>query len=461
MEHCFSSAVMPNPPPDVTENDISEIISQWTNIPIGKLTSTESSTLMSLESSLAERVKGQQRAIKSIARAVRRARSGLRDAGRPVASFLFCGSTGVGKTWLAKSLAAQYYGSEKDMIRIDMSEYMEKHTASRLTGPPPGYVGYEEGGQLTEAVRRSPHSVVLLDEIEKAHSDVLNVLLQVMEDGILTDGKGRQIDFKNVILVMTSNVGSRKILELVSQQKLERAVSSGGGGAGEVRRKKKKRRVGDGDESTTSFEDYVLGDEGTNGDSGANGDINGSTAASLEADEYSALSEVVQDELQNEMKPELLNRIDEIIVFSPLDDENLRDIATAIVDASIERAYKEKMITLSVSDSLIDSIMNDGAMNAAEFGARPMRRAAQRLFEDSVSDAIVRGFLVEGDQATVDMGLNGNSVSGMPTVVIMREKDGELLVVDVDDGSGGIGMAASSRLNGASVPDKKLQPDML
>lgn len=457
MEHSFNSLVMPNPPPEVTEHDISEIISQWTNIPIGKLTSTESSTLMTLESSLASRVKGQDRAIKSIARAVRRARSGLRDATRPVASFLFCGPTGVGKTWLAKSLAAQYYGSEKDMIRIDMSEYMEKHTASRLTGPPPGYVGYEEGGQLTEAVRRAPHSVVLLDEIEKAHSDVLNVLLQVMEDGILTDGKGRSICFKNVILVMTSNVGSRKILNLVGQQKLERAVSSGGD-----RRKKKKRRGGD--ESPTSFEDYVMGEEeGLNGNTGGDMQSYGGGASSMQAaEEYSALSEVVQEELQNEMKPELLNRIDEIIVFSPLDDENLRDIAIAIVDASIERAYKEKMITLTASDTLIDSIMSDGAMNAAEFGARPMRRAVQRLFEDAVSDAIVRGFLVEGDHATVDMGLNGNSLSGMPTVVIMREKDGELLVVDVDDGSGGVGMAAlRSAANSQQAVVAQIQPEML
>merc|ERR1711966_466648 len=393
---------------------------------------TESSTLMTLEAALGARVKGQQRAIKSIARAVRRARSGLRDAGRPVASFLFCGSTGVGKTWLAKSLAAQYYGSEKDMVRIDMSEYMEKHTASRLTGPPPGYVGYEEGGQLTEAVRRAPHSVVLLDEIEKAHRDVLNVLLQVMEDGVLTDGKGRSICFKNVILVMTSNVGSQKILELVGRQKLERL--SNGDGSGE-RRKKKKRRGGE--DGSASFEDFVMGD-GLNGNGGENSldeQLNGNSphlSAQVAAEEYSALSEVVQEELQNEMKPELLNRIDEIIVFSPLDGENLRDIATAIVDASIE---------LTASDALVDSILDDGAVNAAEFGARPMRRAAQRLFEDAVSDAIVRGFLQEGDHATVNTESNSqNAVSGMPTVAIVREKDGQVLIVDVDDGSGGIGM---------------------
>mmetsp|Transcript_40868 Transcript_40868/g.73664 ORF Transcript_40868/g.73664 Transcript_40868/m.73664 type:complete len:1052 (-) Transcript_40868:71-3226(-) len=445
MEHSFNS-MSTNPPPEVTEQDISEIISQWSNIPIGKLTSTESSTLLTLESSLASRVKGQERAIKSIARAVRRARSGLRDVGRPVASFLFCGSTGVGKTWLAKSLAAQYYGSEKDMIRIDMSEYMEKHTASRLTGPPPGYVGYEEGGQLTEAVRRSPHSVVLLDEIEKAHRDVLNVLLQVMEDGVLTDGKGRSVNFKNVILVMTSNVGSRKILELVGRQKLERALSEQGGEQGGERGKKKKRRGEEG--SPASFEEYVMGDdEELNNSYGINSEseqpTNGVTPLNTAAEEYAALSEVVHEELQQEMKPELLNRIDEIIVFSPLDNANLRDIAHAIVDASIERAFKEKSIRLSVSECLIDCIMDDGSHNAAEFGARPMRRAAQRLFEDAVSDAIVRGFLEDGDAATVAMGLEQNSESGMPQVVVMREKDGELLMVDVDDGSGGIGMASS------------------
>jgi ATP-dependent Clp protease ATP-binding subunit ClpC len=450
MEHSFMPSSYPKPPPIVTENEISAIISQWSNIPIGKITSSESSTLLELESSLESRVKGQQRAIKSIARAVRRARSGLRDAGRPVASFLFCGSTGVGKTWLAKSLAAQYYGSEKDMIRIDMSEYMEKHTASRLTGPPPGYIGYEEGGQLTEAVRRAPHSVVLLDEIEKAHRDVLNVLLQVMEDGVLTDGKGRSVNFKNTILVMTSNVGSHKILELVAQQRIERSRNGGD------RRKKKKRRG----EGVSSFEEYVMGQGVNGGNDGMMDDLE-DVSSSVAAEEYAALSEVVQEELQKEMRPELLNRIDEIIVFSPLDNENLRDIAYAIVNASIERAYKERSIKLSVSESLIDAILMDGAVNAAAFGARPMRRAAQRLFEDAVSDAIVRGFLNEGDSASVDMGL-GATALGMPTVVIFRERDGKALVVEVDDGSGGIGMAASSRaVNGSTMEMEGLQPDAI
>jgi len=281
-------------------------------------------------------------------------------------------------------------------------------------------------------------------------------LLQVMEDGVLTDGKGRSINFKNVILVMTSNVGSARIMELVGQQKLARMANGDGG---EHIRKKKKRRT-DGEESPPSFEDFVMG-EGANGeaepafDEYANDSLN-------TAQEYSALSEVVQEELQKEMKPELLNRIDEIIVFSPLSNGNLRDIAHAIVDAAAERAFKEKSIKLSVSESLIDAIMTDGTMNSAEFGARPMRRAAQRLFEDAVSDAIVRGFLVEGDAATVDMGLGENGSSGMPTVVIMREKDGQLLVVDVDDGSGGIGMAASaSARNANSLGEGQLQPDML
>ena len=334
------------------------------------------------------------------------------------------------------------------MIRIDMSEYMEKHTASRLTGPPPGYAGYEEGGQLTEAVRRAPHSVVLLDEIEKAHRDVLNVLLQVMEDGVLTDGKGRSICFKNVILVMTSNVGSQQILELVGRQRLERAKNA---------RKRKKKRTGGGEESPTSFEDYVMG-KGANGSD----DCSSGITPYVLAEEYSALSEIVQDELQKEMKPELLNRIDEIIVFSPLDDDNLRDIARAIVDASIDRAYKERSITLSVSKSLIYSIVNDGTINAAKFGARPMRRAAQRLFEDAVSDAIVRGFLQEGDSGLVDINVVTNGSAGSPTVIIMRESDGEMLVVDVDDGKGSIGMAASLHIaNDYAMGRDKLQPDVM
>jgi len=428
-----------SPPPIVTENDVADIISQWTGIPIGKIDAAETSNLLTLESSMTERVKGQDRAVRSIARAVRRARSGLRDQSRPVASFLFCGSTGVGKTWLAKTLAATYYGSEKDMVRIDMSEYMEKHTASRLTGPPPGYVGYEEGGQLTEAVRRSPHSVVLLDEIEKAHRDVLNVLLQVMEDGVLTDGKGRTVCFKNVILVMTSNVGSMRILDLVDEQRMARLIDAGANGANGqvVRRKKKKRRA----EGGPSFEASVFGDDDEEEPS--------PNAVSPEraAAEYAALSAVVQEELKAEMKPELLNRIDEIITFSPLGGADLRDIARAIVNESIDRAQKERDVHVRITESLLDAVLADGGeASAARFGARPMRRAVRRLFEDAVSDAIVRGFLGEGDVGVVDMGSSGGYVGALPTVVVMREKDGATLVVEVDDGSGGIGAAVSTAI---------------
>mmetsp|Transcript_23328 Transcript_23328/g.49278 ORF Transcript_23328/g.49278 Transcript_23328/m.49278 type:complete len:1110 (-) Transcript_23328:99-3428(-) len=437
---------------EVVAEDIANVISAWTGIPANKMLDSEKNKVLAMASKLQERVVGQDEAIEVVTQSIQRSRAGLNDPSKPIASMIFLGPTGVGKTELAKALSEFMFDTEDALIRIDMSEYMEKHTASRLTGPPPGYVGYEEGGQLTEAVRRAPHSVVLLDEIEKAHRDVLNVLLQVMEDGVLTDGKGRSIDFKNVILVMTSNVGSRKILELVGQQRIERALSGQGG---EGRRKKKKRRSEDG-EGSTSFEDFVMGDDGVNGDEQT--PTNGVTSATV-ADEYSALSEVVQEELQKEMRPELLNRIDEIIVFNPLEETELRDIAHAIVDKSIERAYNEKEITLSVSEALIDSIMTDGAMNAAEFGARPMRRAAQRLFEDAVSDAIVRGFLQEGDAATVDMGLGSSAKN--PTVVVMREKDGELLMVDVDDGSGGIGMASSRSAISAQMGKDELQPESM
>lgn len=201
-------------PITVTEHTIAMVVSEWTGVPIGKIETEEKRRLISLEDQLSSRVKGQTRAVRGVARAIRRARSGLRDPNRPIASFLFCGPTGTGKTELCKTLAETYFGAERDMIRIDMSEYMEKHTVSRLTGPPPGYIGYESGGQLTEAVRKTPHSVVLLDEIEKAHSDVLNVLLQILEDGILTDGKGRTVNFKNTIIVMTSNIGSKRIQEI-------------------------------------------------------------------------------------------------------------------------------------------------------------------------------------------------------------------------------------------------------
>ncbi|KAL7554160.1 hypothetical protein ACHAWF_017691 [Thalassiosira exigua] len=283
-----------------------------------------------------------------------------------------------------------------------------------------------------------------------------------MEDGVLTDGKGRSIDFKNAILVMTSNVGSRRILELVAKQRMARAGAAGSG----ERRKKKKRRTGE----ESSFEDFVMG-EGPNGDGADDFQPNGTPHPPLatSAEEYGALSEVVQEELQASMRPELLNRIDDIIVFSPLRDVDLRDIAHAIVDASVERALVEKNVRLTASEALIDAILDDGASNAAAFGARPMRRASRRLFEDAASEAIVRGFLREGDGAVLDVGgpaaearddAREGTLSGTPTVRVVRERDGEVLVVDVDDGSGGIG-AARGNVGAKSVGRDELQPDML
>lgn len=379
--------------PIVTEHTIAEVISEWASIPLGKLESDEMDRLVDLEDDIGTRVKGQKRAIQSVSRAVRRARSGLRDPNRPIASFMFCGPTGTGKTELCKTLAEQYFASEKNMVRIDMSEYMEKHSVARLTGPPPGYIGYEEGGQLTEAVRRAPHSVILLDELEKAHGDVLNILLQILEDGMLTDGQGRTVNFKNTILIMTSNVGSKRIVDM---SRLEAAA----------------------------------GGEGMNG------------SQETEDALHASLSEVVKEELEYAMKPELLNRIDEIVVFSPLSDVDLVSIADLILDRTVQRAQTEQELTLKLSPELTLKVTEEGSSNAAQFGARPMRRAAQRFFEDSISDAIVRGFLKRGDDAVVGMGADTNDRHY--NVEITRTSDGQVLQVPVDKVIGGIGASSSS-----------------
>eukprot|EP00531_Pseudo-nitzschia_arenysensis_P001068 CAMPEP_0116156634 /NCGR_PEP_ID=MMETSP0329-20121206/22934_1 /TAXON_ID=697910 /ORGANISM="Pseudo-nitzschia arenysensis, Strain B593" /LENGTH=897 /DNA_ID=CAMNT_0003653725 /DNA_START=112 /DNA_END=2805 /DNA_ORIENTATION=+ len=388
--------------PIVDEQTVTEIISEWASIPLGKLESSEMNRLVQLEDDMTMRVKGQNRAIQSVSRAVRRARSGLRDPQRPIASFMFCGPTGTGKTELCKTLAETYYGSEKDMIRIDCSEYMEKHSVSRLTGPPPGYIGYEEGGQLTEAVRRAPHSVVLLDELEKAHGDVLNILLQILEDGMLTDGKGRTVNFKNTILIMTSNVGSQNILALSRQ-------NSGA------------------DESTL----------------------------------YAELSETVKESLEASMKPELLNRMDEIVVFSPLSTDNLESITSLILSKTIKRAEAEQELTISATPALSRKVMDEGSSNAAQFGARPMRRAAQRFFEDAVSDALIRGFLKKGDEAVVDLLPDTDPSTPHYTVEIRRSSDSEVLQVAVDKISQGIGRAEAQQdvtmdySNGDDAPRSK------
>lgn len=276
------------------------------------------------------------------------------------------------------------------MIRIDCSEYMEKHSVSRLTGPPPGYIGYEEGGQLTEAVRRAPHSVVLLDELEKAHGDVLNILLQILEDGMLTDGKGRTVNFKNTILIMTSNVGSQNILAL-SRQHASGAEQQG------------------------------------------------------DSELYAQLSDTVKEALEASMKPELLNRMDEIVVFSPLSTSDLESITSLILSKTIKRAEDEQELTITASPALSRKVMEEGSSNAAQFGARPMRRAAQRFFEDAVSDALIRGFLTKGDDAVVDLVSDSNDSSPYYIVEVRRSSDGEVLQVAVDKISQGIGSAETSQ----------------
>ena len=274
------------------------------------------------------------------------------------------------------------------MIRIDCSEYMEKHSVSRLTGPPPGYIGYEEGGQLTEAVRRAPHSVVLLDELEKAHGDVLNILLQILEDGMLTDGKGRTVNFKNTILIMTSNVGSQNILSLSRQ-----------------------------------FAQMDQQDD---------------------SELYAALSDTVKEALEASMKPELLNRMDEIVVFSPLSTTDLESITSLILSKMVKRAEAEQELTITASPALSRKVMEEGSSNAAQFGARPMRRAAQRFFEDAVSDALIRGFLQKGDDAVVDLVSDSDDSSPYHVVEVRRTSDGEVLQVAVDKISQGIGSAEAS-----------------
>lgn len=381
----------------VDEHTIAEVISELCQIPIGQLETDEQTSLVNLETSLTKRVKGQSHAIQSVAKSVRRARAGLADPNRPIASLLFCGPTGTGKTELCKTLADTYFGTtssgsnNSNLIRIDMSEYGEKFSVSRLTGPPPGYIGYDEGGQLTEAVRRAPHSLVLLDELEKAHPDVLNLLLQVMEDGILTDGKGRTVNFKNVILIMTSNVGSQRILQL-SQSK------------------------------------------------------NTSDTENDDNDYYAQLSEVVNDELQVQLKPELLNRMDDIVVFAPLLEDELWSICQLILNQTLERAKNDQDIDITVGPKLQARIVEDGSgTTAAQFGARPMRRAAQRWVQDALSDAIVRGFLQTGDAAEMELSLDDDYI-----VELTRARDDEVLQVEVDRVSGaGIGGASTtSKING-------------
>jgi ATP-dependent Clp protease ATP-binding subunit ClpC len=330
----------------VTEEDIAEVVSGWTGIPVTSLTESESERLLKMEEILHERVIGQDEAVSAVARAIRRGRVGLKDPKRPIGSFLFLGPTGVGKTELCKALAEAVFGDESAMLRIDMSEYMEKHTVSKLIGSPPGYVGYDEGGQLTEKVRRKPYSVILFDEIEKAHEDVFNVMLQIMDDGQLTDSQGRRVDFKNTIIVMTSNVGARNITD--------KRLSLG---------------FSDGEESSSG------GGERS----------------------HERIREMVFKELKNTFKPEFLNRIDDIIVFHQLTREDIKKIA-ALMLKTVTGRLEGLGINLTVSDEALDKLAEDGFDPV--YGARPLRRTIQSAIEDAAAERKLEGTLRPGDTAT-------------------------------------------------------------
>ncbi|AVH74052.1 ATP-dependent Clp protease ATP-binding subunit [Nostoc sp. 'Lobaria pulmonaria (5183) cyanobiont'] len=335
--------------PVVTEEDIAHIVASWTGVPVNKLTESESEKLLHMEDTLHQRLIGQDEAVRAVSRAIRRARVGLKNPNRPIASFVFSGPTGVGKTELAKSLAAYFFGSEEAMIRLDMSEYMERHTVSKLIGSPPGYVGYNEGGQLTEAVRRRPYTVVLFDEIEKAHPDVFNMLLQILEDGRLTDAKGRTVDFKNTLLILTSNIGSK-------------VIEKGGSGIG--------------------FEFSEDASEST----------------------YNRIRSLVNEELKQYFRPEFLNRLDEIIVFRQLNKPEVTQIAEIMLKEVFGR-LTEKGITLEVTDRFKDRLIQEGY--SPSYGARPLRRAIMRLLEDSLAEEILSGRIKDGDTALVDVDENG------------------------------------------------------
>ncbi len=332
--------------PTVTEEDIAHIVASWTGVPVQKLTESESAKLLNMEETLHQRLIGQDEAVKAVSRAIRRARVGLKNPNRPIASFIFSGPTGVGKTELTKALATYFFGSEESMIRLDMSEFMERHTVSKLIGSPPGYVGFNEGGQLTEAVRRRPYTVVLFDEIEKAHPDVFNLLLQLLEDGRLTDSKGRTVDFKNTLIIMTSNIGSK-------------VIEKGGGGLG--------------------FE------------------FSGEAA---EDSQYNRIRALVNEELKQYFRPEFLNRLDEIIVFRQLTRDEVKVIAEIMLKEVFNR-MEEKGIHLAVTDAFKERLVEEGYNPS--YGARPLRRAVMRLLEDSLAEEFLSSRISEGDHALVDV----------------------------------------------------------
>ena len=334
----------------LTEEDIAEVISSWTRIPVKKLTQDENEKLRNLEKSLHERVVGQNEAVEAVAKAIRRGRVGLKDPNRPIGSFLFLGPTGVGKTELSKALAESLFGNEDSMIRIDMSEYMEGHSVSKLIGSPPGYVGFEEGGQLTEKIRRNPYSVILFDEIEKAHPDVMNMLLQILDDGRLTDSNGRTVNFKNTVIIMTSNIGAR----LITDKKTLGFTSK------EENREEKK--------------------------------------------EYEDIKKDVLAELKKEFKPEFINRIDEIIVFHKLQKEEMRQIVDIMLKQVIKRMEVQN-IKIKIDDDVKDKIIEEGT--DANYGARPLKRTIQNLLEDKIAEAILDGKISKDKEVKIGLNKDG------------------------------------------------------
>ena len=336
----------------VTEDDIAAVVAQWTGIPVAKIADEESQTLLHLEEELHKRVVGQDDAVTAVAKAVRRARAGLKDPKRPIGSFLFLGPTGVGKTELARALASSLFGDESAMIRLDMSEYMEKHTVSRLVGAPPGYVGYEEGGQLTDAVRRKPYSVILLDEVEKAHADFFNILLQVLDDGRLTDSQGRTVDFRNTVIIMTSNLGAKALhknspeLGFLAPKKSESSINQ-----------------------SNSID-------------------------------FKEAKKSVMDAVKRHFRPEFLNRIDEMIVFQPLTEEDLQQIVSILM-SDVTKRLKERELQLEITAEAMQLLVKEGS--DFTMGARPLKRAIQRLIEDPVSDLILKGDATEGKTIKADV----------------------------------------------------------
>ena len=333
----------------VTEEDVADVISKWTRNPVTRLNESESERLKKLDKTLEKRVIGQEEAIQALSKAVKRGRVGLKDPARPIGSFLFLGPTGVGKTELSKALAEALFGNEEDMIRVDMSEYMEKHSVSKMIGSPPGYVGHEDGGQLSEKVRRNPYSVILFDEIEKAHPDVFNILLQVLDDGHITDSQGRKVDFRNTVIIMTSNAGAKAIIE--------------------------PKKLG-----FTQQEDQKA--------------------------DYKRMKANVMDEVKQLFRPEFLNRIDEIIVFHPLNEDNMKKIVGLMCKEVVQRAKEQLEITLIVRDSVKKHIVETGSDK--KYGARPLRRAVQSQLEDKLAEALLNGEIKRGDH--VEAGISKKEI---------------------------------------------------